>query len=492
VIERLRANWRRELLYVGLAVMECCWLFAWQTLFLGARGQSQRVPLAGLLAMMLGALYLTRLGNQSGVSLVAQRLITLALALLSTLVLLKVQVYTSYSLTDLSWLVRFAREVGDFLLRIPLSLILFLTGLYIWWRGIELAQQALSIESVGFSFRVGIVAFLWLFLAKVFFFAADAVPYALLYFLVGLVAMGLARIEDVGRSHIGIRSPFNAAWLTILAASAVSVSALSLLVVNVFSFRNIAAMVSALQPVIALIARVTYPIQMVFAGLLQWVLSWLIGVLARLFGGSEVLSDDATSSELAELLQELQQMQLSQSTSVVWRLVQSAILVLGFLFLLLFVAFSIGRVQRALRDGRTAEHETVWDREAMADDVLDAVGDRWRRWRDELLARLARLRGEEYSLVSIRTTYASLTRLAAASGYPRREAETPYEYITTLIEAFPGSDGEIQLITDAYVRVHYGERAFSVQYVQRVRDSWLALRSRQEADRSQSALERSE
>lgn len=492
MIERLRVNWRRELLYVGLALMECCWLFPWQTLFLGARGQSQRVPLAGFLVMMLGALYLTRLGNQSGVSLVAQRLITLVLALLSTLVLLRVQVYATYSLTDLSWLGRFAREVGDFLQRIPVSLILFLTGFYIWWRGIELAQQALSIESVGFSFRVGIVAFLWLFLAKGFFFAADAVPYALLYFLVGLMAMGLARIEDVSSSHIGIRSPFNAAWLTILAGSAVAVSALSLLVVNVFSFRNIAAMVDALQPVIALIARVTYPIQMVVAGLLQWILSWLIAMLARVFGGSEVRPDDSASNELAELLQELQQMQPPQSTSVVWRLVQSAILVLGFLFLVIFVAFSIGRVQRALRDGRTAEHETVWDRETMADDVRDAVDNRWRKWRDGLLARLAWLRGEEYSLASIRTTYASLTRLAAVSGYPRREAETPYEYIATLIEAFPDSGGEIQLITDAYVRVHYGERSFTAQYVQRVRDSWLAIRARQEADRSQSALERAE
>ncbi len=490
--ERLRANWRRELLYVGLAAMECCWLFPWQTLFLGARGQSQRVPLAGLLAIMLGALYLTRLGNQAGVSLVAQRLITLILALLSTLVLLKARVYTTYSVMDFSWLHRFVSDVGDILQRIPVSLIVFLAGLYLWWRGIELAQQTLSIESVGFSFRVGIVAFLWLFLARMFFFAADAVPYAFLYFLMGLMAMGLARIEDVSRSHIGIRSPFNAAWLTILAVSASAVSALSILVVNLFSFRNIAAMVNALQPVIALIARVTRPIQMMVASVLQWVLSWLIGIFARLFGGSEVWPDDEASRELAELLEEFQQMQPSPNTSVVWRLVQSGILALVFLFVLAFMAFSIGRVQQALRDGRTAEHETVWDKDRVAEDMRDGMGNRWRKLRDQHLARLAWLRGEEYSLASIRTTYASLTRLAAVSGYRRREAETPYEYVSTLLEAFPGSAVEIQLITDAYVRVHYGERSFDAQYVQRVRDSWLAIRARQEENGSQSALERAE
>ncbi len=492
MIERLRENWRRELLYVGLAAMECCWLFPWQTLFLGARGQSQCVPLAGLLAMMLVALYLTRLFNQTGVSLATQRLSTLALAVLGALVLLKAQVYTTYSLTNLSWLSDFFSEVGDILQRIPASLIVFLMGLYLWWRGIELAQQALSIESVGFSFRVGIVAFLWLFLGKVMFFAADAVPYALLYFLVGLIVMGLARIEDVGRSYIGIRSPFNAAWLSILAGSAVAVSALSVLVVNVFSFGNIAAMVQALQPAIALIARVTRPIQMMAARLLEWVLSFLIGIFARLFGGGEVRPDDEASRELAELLEELQQMQPPGSTSVVWRLVQWAVLGLGLLFLLTFMAFSIGRVQQVLRDGRTADHETVWDEESVAEDVRGVVGNRARRWRDGILARLARLRGEEYSLASIRTTYASLTRLAAVSGYPRREAQTPYEYVATLLEAFPGSSEEIQLITDAYVRVHYGERSFTARYVQRVRDSWLSIRARKEENRSQSALERAE
>jgi hypothetical protein len=99
------------------------------------------------------------------------------------------------------------------------------------------------------------------------------------------------------------------------------------------------------------------------------------------------------------------------------------------------------------------------------------------------------LRGEEYSLASIRKTYASLARLAAASGYPRRDAETPYEYISALQRAFPGSEEEIQLITNAYVRVHYGERSFSPQYVQQVRDAWVTIRERQEGSSSHSAPE---
>jgi len=103
-----------------------------------------------------------------------------------------------------------------------------------------------------------------------------------------------------------------------------------------------------------------------------------------------------------------------------------------------------------------------------------------RKLRESLQVQLARLRETRYSLVSIRRIYASLGRLATAAGFPRRDAETPYEYAATLNKAFPNSEVEVVLITDAYVRTHYGERSFNPEYVQRVRDAWLTIRVRQE------------
>jgi hypothetical protein len=487
MIDRARVNWRRELLYLGLAAMECCWLYPWQTLFLGYRGRTQRIPMVGLLAIMMLALYLTRLFNQSSVSLGVQRTVTLVIALSSTLLLLKLRVYSNYAVTDLSWLSRLAREMADILQRVPVSLIVLLIGLYLWWRGIEIAQKSLSLESVGFSFRLGIIAFLWLYLARVLFFAADALPYPLLYFLVGLIAVGLARVEEVSQSRAGIRSPFNGAWMGILGGSALVVSALSLIAVNLFSFRNIAALLTALRPLAQWIALVTRPLQALVAWLLQLILRFFIDAFSRFLGSSES-PESSTWGELDELLQEWQQ-RPAQSPPLIWTIIQWTAIGLGFLLLLALLALSIGRVRRALQESRSAEHESVWDAESAAKDIRDTVGDRWKRWREELLARLARLRGEEYSLASIRKTYASLARLAAASGYPRQDAETPYEYISALQRAFPASEAEIQLITNAYVRVHYGERSFSPEYVQQVRDAWLKIRERQEETSSHSAPE---
>ncbi len=487
MIDRVRVNWRRELLYLGLAAMECCWLYPWQTLFLGYRGQALRIPMVGLLAILMLALYLTRLFNQSSVSLAMQRAVTLAFALSSTVLLLKLRAYANYAVTDLSWLARFVRELANILQRVPVSLVIFLIGLYLWWRGIEIAQKSLSLESVGFSFRLGIIAFLWLYLARVLFFTAEALPYAFLYFLVGLITVGLARVEDVSQSRAGIRSPFNGAWLAILGGSALVVSALSLIAVNLFSFRNIAAVLNASRPLAQWIAWVTRPLQALVAWLLQLMLRFFIGAFSRFLGSNEA-PESSTWGELDELLREWQQ-RPAQSPPLIWTIIQWTAIGLGLLLLLALLAFSIGRVRLALQESRSAEHESVWDADSAARDIRDTVGGRWRRWREELLARLARLRGEEYSLASIRKTYASLARLAAASGYPRHDAETPYEYVSALQRAFPASEAEIQLITNAYVRVHYGERSFSPEYVQQVRDAWLEIRERQEETGDHSAPE---
>ncbi len=57
---------------------------------------------------------------------------------------------------------------------------------------------------------------------------------------------------------------------------------------------------------------------------------------------------------------------------------------------------------------------------------------------------------------------------------------TPYEYITTLTRGFQENEREVRLITEAYVRTHYGQRSFPPEYVQEVREAWLAIRARQE------------
>lgn len=478
----IRVQWRRELLYLSLAVMESCWFYAWLTFVLG-QGLGHQLSFAATLSVLLLATYLTRLLHARETPLLVQRNLTLLLALLSSLLLVRLHVYADYGAGDLSWLGSFLAQVGNVMQRVPPSLILFCAGLYLWVRGIALAQRDLGVESVGFSFRLGIVAFLWLFLVQILIPRGDFVYLTFAYFSLGLIAVALARIESVSQAHRGIRSPFDASWLGILAGSTLAMSGLSIVAVTLFSLRNFAALLSALQPVFALLAKLASPLWMA----LTWLLELLINVLIRIFSGL-FGAEEQEPSALTRIAEELQQFQQSQPVQGVWRIILQitkwGILGLAFVGLLAIVALSIRRVRRALQD-ESAEQQAVWESAASRRDTGQGGQSRWQRLRDELQARLARIRGEDYSLASIRQVYASLVRLATACGFPRREAETPYEYTSTLHRAFAGCEEEVQLITEAYVRAHYGERSFPTEYVQRVRDAWLAIRACQEQRSSQ-------
>lgn len=470
----MRAQWRRELLYLSLALMENCWFYAWLTFLLGG-GLSRHLPFAAPLSLLLLAMYLTRVLHARETPLLAQRGLTLLLAVLSSLLLLGLYVYGDHRISDLSWLGVFGWEASNIMQRISPGVVLFCAGLYLWVRGIGLAQRNLGVESVGFSFRLGIIAFMWLFLIQIFVPAGNTAHLTFAYFFLGLIAVGLARIESVSQSHLGIRSPFNASWLGILAGSNLAMSGLSIAAAALFSLRNIGALLSALQPVIALLGKLASPLWLALA----WVLELLINVLIRILSGL-FREQGEESTALTRLAEELQQFQQSQPVQgalrIILQILKWGILGLALLGGLAIVAFSISRARRALREERP-EQQAIWESHRPTEDAQDTAQSRWQRLRDELQARLARLRGEDYSLASIRQVYASLVRLATACGFPRREAQTPYEYTSTLHLAFAGCEEEIQLITEAYVRVHYGERSFPAPYVQRVRDAWLAVRA---------------
>lgn len=470
----LRRIWRREILYVALAAMEVCWFSSWLTLLLGSATSSSWSAYAGLL---LFATYLTRFMHARAIKLSLQRSVTAVTAILSSLLLLRVVVYASYGWSDWSWIGAFGWELSNVMQHISPPLFVFAASLYLWFRGISLAQRDIGVDSVGFSFRVGIVAFVWLFLVQI---AVPSPRYPALvmaYFTLGLVAVGLARIEGVSQSRIGVRSPFNVSWMGILVGSVAGLLAVSGTVAWLLSWRNLSRLAGFLRPLWTVLGRLTSPIAAVLAWVLQYVLNLLIRLLSGFF--SYLGGEQGLSPETGVRLEQLQQGQQTQGIILfVLQVLKWGLLAFVLALMLAVIAFSVDRLRRA-RDDDGALQQATWESrlpESRADDNANG----WQRLWDALQEQLARLRGDDYSLVSVRRIYASLQRLAAASGYPRPEAATPYEYMTTLTRGFQESEREIRLITEAYVRTHYGQRSFPPEYVQEVRDAWLAIRARKE------------
>ena len=76
---------------------------------------------------------------------------------------------------------------------------------------------------------------------------------------------------------------------------------------------------------------------------------------------------------------------------------------------------------------------------------------------------------------SIRRIYRLMCRAAAAAGYPRLEAETPNEYLPTLSQVWPENAAEARLITDAFIRVRYGELPETAEELEAIRAAWRRL-----------------
>jgi hypothetical protein len=95
-------------------------------------------------------------------------------------------------------------------------------------------------------------------------------------------------------------------------------------------------------------------------------------------------------------------------------------------------------------------------------------------WGARLLRRFTRWQ-QRRAAASIRRIYYQMSRAAAAQGFGRGDSETPYEYLTTLAQAWPNGTREAELITRAYVRVRYGELPESEEEVVEVREAWERL-----------------
>ena len=73
---------------------------------------------------------------------------------------------------------------------------------------------------------------------------------------------------------------------------------------------------------------------------------------------------------------------------------------------------------------------------------------------------------------------------ATDHGYPRSESETPYEYLETLASAWPYYQDETVMITEAYIRVRYGEIPETKDEMDKIVIAWQQLRENDPADLS--------
>ena len=463
---------RHELLFLSFALMEIALLTPAVVVGLGwARYWPASLVMLWLLLVMLLPLNLVRLMSLLRFSLRRQRRVLMVALLVVVLLSWRQLLYTPAGPFDLSWLGQLAgslAEAGNLVWARDLSI--FVITVLVWWRGIRLAARQPEIGNVGLRLRLGglILAPLIIWFSGRFL-AVSIVPFLLLFFLAALTAVALVRAENIEQEQRGTAATLNVRWFAVVAVAALGIVLIGGTGAAVLSGNTLPAVVGWLSPlwralqfvgtvVGAILFELIYPAIRVLALFVNWIGSVLAplmqSVVAQLQGLNLLGDGEAIVVPTPPITPPGAAEVLAGKTG-------AALLMLA---LIAVVALALARVYQ--RTNQAARDSAPSRADRQSDDEPGA-GRR-------LLERLGLLR-QWRAAASIRRIYRLMCRAAAAAGYPRLEVETPYEYLPMLGQVWPENRAEARLITDAFIRVRYGELPETAEELETIRAAWRRL-----------------
>jgi hypothetical protein len=341
---------------------------------------------------------------------------------------------------------------------------LFFVGLLVL-RGVSLAKAQASLLGVQTSFQMGLV---WLLLYGMGFairHAVDATIGLYLFLFLGLVAMTTARLSGLTELRGGRLAHFGLGWLTSVLAAALAVVGLAVAAgwlatnqVIVFIVRALAYLVTL---VTGLLMMLVMPIVLALGRFLPVIIDFINRLIARLSSISlpKFLTDAAT--HISQALEKV----------IPYLMAARGLLLVGLLVLVLVSIL----LALHLRDRRHNDREEEDTAAAPPEDI-----NFLRRLLDKLLQKARGLRlhspGQILAAARIRQIYRQLMLLCKKLGAERKPSLTPLEFVPQLETVFPSGRPELDCITEAYVRVRYGEYPETMREIEQVETAWNQLR----------------
>jgi hypothetical protein len=422
---------------------------------------------------MLWPFNLVRLMALLGLSRQRQLRLMVAMLLLTILYSWRVLLYEAATPFDLGWLRQFfgnLAEAGSLVWTRDLSV--FLLILLVWWRGLRLAARHHEINRMGLRLRVGglIIAPLIIWFAANFL-AWSVIPYLMLFFLAALTAVALVRVEQMEQEQSGGLATVNATWLATILGAALAIVLTAVVAASIVSGESLfyllelaSPMLEALQFGVTTLGLTLYYLGQPFLDLFAILLQLLATLLAHLFS----LAGEGLQrlSLLAEVIPTPAVPTPAETVEATGSNTGSKVVVLG-LMLAAVVLVSLALV-RLYRQASFVARESARSHLHAPDD-----GEEDGRGRG-ILERLGLFRSWRAAL-SIRRIYQQMCRAAEGAGYPRPEFQTPYEYLPLLAQVWPENTAATRLITNAFVRVRYGEVPESREELQAIRAAWQQL-----------------
>ena len=152
-----------------------------------------------------------------------------------------------------------------------------------------------------------------------------------------------------------------------------------------------------------------------------------------------------------------------------------AILIIIALGVLLAIGLRVYREIKHRLDTATAQLTTA----EVLQEIGKAARQRASELADELVRRLRRTSAARWLRAArIRWTYGELMTLCTRLKHPRPGAVTPLEFLPEMVTLFPEHSADLDTITQAYLRVRYGEKPETSQEVQSVVEAWERIKAR--------------
>jgi hypothetical protein len=333
-----------------------------------------------------------------------------------------------------------------------------------WWRGLHYGGQTPSSATARRSAGTAVLAF-----AAVAALATVTHPIALAAPILAaaaaaLVALALARQEESARGFGGTLVELGPTWVGLLGVSVGGVLLVAAGLTALLPLSTARVLAGALWPPPPLVARAILAVVEVVFNIVFAIVLWLLTLLT---GSGEPFAPRP------EVLQELPLEPPGAGRLLSpWLLVAVRLGILAVVLLVLAVLVARALRRRLARPaaGSPAEHETLFSVGRLTGDLGAALRVAWQA------VGVAARRWSPRPAGGVRRLYAELLRLMAAQGRGRRPAQTPYEYRPVPEAALPDVAGEVRALTDAYVRVRYGERLPDAAQEARLEKGWRRIR----------------
>lgn len=481
---------QHELLYLSWALAYVALLTPFALAVMGwARYWPPGTVLLWLLVLMLVAFNLTRLMSALALPARHQQTVMAVALLLVIVVTLPTLFHAGRPIFTFGWLgdiFAAINEPGNNLwLR---DLFLFALLIFVWARGLQLGRRPYSVERAGLRLRVGGLMLaplvIWIANTRLLW---DSTPYILLFFLAGLSGLALIRAQEIEQNQPGTLPTLHPRWVT-------AVFLASLLII--FTAGTAAVLISgeAANSVIGLLAPIWHGLRLTgmvglttlfylltpLGNLFEWLANTVEQILLNLSPGlaawwatfGKIVGKFLLNRRLPpptnempfgsgnpQTLEDIEQLTVQVSRN------GQIIMVLLAIAMILLVARLVSRLyQEATLTSRASGRlpQRIQDQ----DDAGNLL--------QQFLGRLGLWRGWQ-TAVTIRRIYRHMLLAAEANGYPRLEAETPYEFLQTLGQAWPEHQTETRLITTAYVKIRYGELPETKEEIQAIKTAWQRL-----------------